>query len=49
LIRTFQRAPKATRGDNHNPIDGPEKMVREMIASADISPAPLRLTLSSDA
>ncbi|MFW7269905.1 SDR family oxidoreductase [Gluconacetobacter sp. Hr-1-5] len=35
--------------DSYTPIGDPEKMVHEMIASVDVSPAPLRLALGSDA
>jgi len=45
----FSARRKVLAEGTHNPIGDPEKMVREMIASADVSPAPLRLTLGSDA
>jgi NAD(P)-dependent dehydrogenase (short-subunit alcohol dehydrogenase family) len=45
----FSGRRKILAEGTHNPIGDPEKMVRKMIASVDISPAPLRLTLGSDA
>ena len=45
----FSKRRKVLAEGTHNPIGDPDKIVREMIASVDLSPAPLRLTLGSDA
>jgi NAD(P)-dependent dehydrogenase (short-subunit alcohol dehydrogenase family) len=45
----FSQRRKILAEGTHNPIGDPDKMVRAMIASVDLSPAPLRLTLGSDA
>ncbi|MGC1302806.1 MAG: SDR family oxidoreductase [Caulobacteraceae bacterium] len=45
----FSSRRKVLAEGTHNPIGDPEKMVQEMIASVEVSPAPLRLTLGSDA
>jgi NAD(P)-dependent dehydrogenase (short-subunit alcohol dehydrogenase family) len=45
----FSGRRKILAEGTHNPIGDPERMVKEMIASVDVSPAPLRLTLGSDA
>ncbi len=45
----FSARRKVLAEGTHNPVGDPDKMVREMIASVDMSPAPLRLTLGSDA
>lgn len=45
----FSARRKVLAEGTHNPVGDPAKMVREMIASVDVSPAPLRLTLGSDA
>jgi NAD(P)-dependent dehydrogenase (short-subunit alcohol dehydrogenase family) len=45
----FSQRRKVLAEGTHNPIGDPDKMVRAMIASVDVSPAPLRLTLGSDA
>jgi NAD(P)-dependent dehydrogenase (short-subunit alcohol dehydrogenase family) len=45
----FTARRKVLAERTHRPIGDPEKMVRAMIASLDVSPAPLRLTLGSDA
>jgi NAD(P)-dependent dehydrogenase (short-subunit alcohol dehydrogenase family) len=45
----FTARRKVLAEGTHRPIGDPDKMVRAMIASVEVSPAPLRLTLGSDA
>lgn len=53
-LEAYQTLPFSARREvlaheSYTPIGDPEKMVHEMIASVDVSPAPLRLALGSDA
>ncbi|MFT8711056.1 SDR family oxidoreductase [Komagataeibacter rhaeticus] len=53
-LAAYQAVPFSARRavlarDSYTPIGDPEKMVHEMIASVDVSPAPRRLALGSDA